>query len=312
MTAPLEALLADRGARARRRQAVRAFADGWLDRPVLTGLRNRVGAIDAAQADAATAVLDAARPLLEETAWIAEGLAELARLARADPLFEPPLRPIATARQKGLQLFHHPLLSISVLTLEGDAGPGPSRIGFPGHASLVRFLRGRGGRIDLWRLESDDGGFSAAGAGRCRPAGSIAIDEAAILAFDGARETWTLAATERDPVIVQATARIGAAPLRREYEAAGGALLEASATDAAAVRMQLMASLLRTMGRADAASALADVAREGPFHMRWHIARELAALDRAAALPLLEAMALADPHPEVRAAAARTRALLAV
>jgi hypothetical protein len=42
------------------------------------------------------------------------------------------------------------------------------------------------------------------------------------------------------------------------------------------------------------------------FYARWQAMRELLALDAEAALPHLSGMAGADPHPEVRAAAAVT------
>ena len=43
-----------------------------------------------------------------------------------------------------------------------------------------------------------------------------------------------------------------------------------------------------------------------PFYARWYLMRELLALNAEAARPVLEAMASADPHPEVRAAALQT------
>ena len=42
------------------------------------------------------------------------------------------------------------------------------------------------------------------------------------------------------------------------------------------------------------------------FYTRWHVMRELLALDAEAAQPHLVRMAEADPHPEVRAAARQT------
>ena len=68
-------------------------------------------------------------------------------------------------------------------------------------------------------------------------------------------------------------------------------------------------TLLRHLGRTDAAPLFAEATQADDFALRWHAMRELVALDPAAALPRLTAMAAADPHPEVRRAAQATLAL---
>jgi HEAT repeat protein len=69
-------------------------------------------------------------------------------------------------------------------------------------------------------------------------------------------------------------------------------------------------AVLRAFGRTDAAPLFAAALADEDFAMRWQVMRELLALDTAAALPHLTAMAAQDPHPEVRAAATATLALL--
>jgi HEAT repeat protein len=73
----------------------------------------------------------------------------------------------------------------------------------------------------------------------------------------------------------------------------------------------MMLSLLRIMDRKDAVPVFREAARGRHFYARWEAVRELLALDVEAALPELEAMAAADAHPEVRAAAGETLAMLA-
>lgn len=68
-------------------------------------------------------------------------------------------------------------------------------------------------------------------------------------------------------------------------------------------------TLLRHLGRTDAAPLFAEATQADDFALRWHAMRELVALAPAAALPRLTAMAAADPHPEVRRAAQATLAL---
>ena len=68
----------------------------------------------------------------------------------------------------------------------------------------------------------------------------------------------------------------------------------------------MMVSLLRTMEREDAVPLIVEALASPHFYTRWHVMRELLALDADAAHPHLSRMAEADPHPEVRAAARQT------
>ena len=65
-------------------------------------------------------------------------------------------------------------------------------------------------------------------------------------------------------------------------------------------------TLLRHLGRADAAPLFDAETRSSDFAARWHAMRELIALSPAAARAPLTRMAAHDPHPEVRAAAQAT------
>jgi HEAT repeat protein len=68
----------------------------------------------------------------------------------------------------------------------------------------------------------------------------------------------------------------------------------------------MMVSLLRTMERDDALPLIEEALASPHFYTRWHIMRELIAMDAERALPLLRRMAADDPHPEVRATARQT------
>ena len=78
----------------------------------------------------------------------------------------------------------------------------------------------------------------------------------------------------------------------------------ASSTDEASSRVQMMVSLLRAMEREDALPLIVEALASPQFYTRWHVMREMLAMDAEAALPSLRRMAAGDPHPEVRAAAA--------
>jgi hypothetical protein len=76
--------------------------------------------------------------------------------------------------------------------------------------------------------------------------------------------------------------------------------------DEASSRLELMVSLLRLLDRTDAAPSIAALLDEPHFFTRWHVMRELLALDADLAFPHLERMAASDPHPDVRARARET------
>ena len=110
----------------------------------------------------------------------------------------------------------------------------------------------------------------------------------------------------RSMVFFQAMVRPEAAPLAAEYDSKTLAFVGASSADEASSRLQMMVSMLRVMERKDALPVIAQALDSPHFFTRWHIMRELLALDAEAALPPLRRMAAEDPHPEVRAAARQT------
>jgi hypothetical protein len=123
---------------------------------------------------------------------------------------------------------------------------------------------------------------------------------------DGSCESFVVEHATGDIVYLQATIQAGAAPLTVEYDSDTLSFVNASSTDEASSRVQMMATLLREMDRDDAVPVLRELLKTPHFYTRWHIMRELLALDAEAALPDLRRMAGGDPHPEVRAAARQT------
>jgi len=296
--------------------AARDFAVWWHAHPAVAGLRARIDAL--AEDEDGPALIAAARPLIEDISWASEAIAMLARMAAADPWFEPPWRALDPERQRGLVFLNDRRLRISAQTVPLEslsaykaAALGRRSVGFTGALTLFRVVRAAGAELDLWEADSAGEDFAVARAGRCRRSGHLRLRDGMIFAIDGRSQAWTIAHQRGDMMMLQATARLNDAPLAIEYDATSGAFLSASATDGTIARMQLMATLLRLMRRADAAPAIAALAEDGPFFLRWHLARELVATDRNAATPVLQRMAATDPHAEIRAAAGRTLALIA-
>jgi hypothetical protein len=72
----------------------------------------------------------------------------------------------------------------------------------------------------------------------------------------------------------------------------------------------MMLSLLRTMDRTDAIPVFEQMLESPHFYARWQTMREFLALDPERALPHLRKMSVSDRHPDVRAAARATLAML--
>lgn len=88
-------------------------------------------------------------------------------------------------------------------------------------------------------------------------------------------------------------------PPLREYALASGDLLHQSASDPDESRAELAFAVLGRMGRADAAPAMAAIARDGAGsdHLRWQALRECLGLDTRAGLAALRAIAAGGGDP---------------
>jgi hypothetical protein len=104
----------------------------------------------------------------------------------------------------------------------------------------------------------------------------------------------------------QAMVQTEAGPITAEFDSKALTFVGASSTNEASSRIQMLVSLLRKMERSDAMPIIEEMLSSPYFYTRWHIMREMLALDAEAARPALIRMAAEDPHPEVRAVAGQT------
>lgn len=154
------------------------------------------------------------------------------------------------------------------------------------------------------------GGFTASAAAPCRSERPRALCTGELIRLDTARQSWSLADAARDVLLLELAVQPPSPLPIRAYDIASGRLFHVSASRRDSSFRQMALILLRHLGRTDAAPLFAAETRSEDFAARWHAMRELVALDPAAARPRLAAMAAADPHPEVRRAAAATETLL--
>lgn len=308
--AALAAWLADRAAQQRSRDAVDAVSRTWARHPLMTDLETRLAALPARSA---AAVLDAARAFIDRTDDIAALIGAMIEGSKADPFFRPPLHSVSSEVQNGLLLFHHRDLSISLgvsgvdmLAAKKAGARGSSSISFTGITGLFRFVKAGGATLSFWEAPPIGDDFVASQAGKCRFVERRRIADGEELVLDGRCQSFVIEHASSDILYFHAMVRPEAAPLAAEYDSRTLAFVGASSTDEAASRIQMMVSLLRTMEREDAVPLLEEALDSPHFYTRWHVMRELLALDADAAQPHLRRMAEADPHPEVRAAARRT------
>lgn len=255
----------------------------------------------------AEAVADRATSLLADAGWANDLIAPMIDALALDPWFDPPLRFSRDSLRTGAILIDHPAVTITAAVLSAATlatAPRPATVVVPGRLSVVRYERGGGATLNLWRAEPAGADFSAAGAPPCRPAGAVRLVDRLVRRIDGRTHAQLIEHATSDVVTLTATIRTDSAAVMREYARSDGALVRVAALDDAASRTQMLAALLRHAGRIDAAEAFDQASRDPAHFVRWAVMREWLALDAATALPRLRAM-LHDPHAEVRDAAAQ-------
>jgi len=308
--AALAAWLADPDGQKRSHAAVEAFARRWSREPLMTEVERQLAALP--ERDAA-GVLGIARDFMNKEEGIARLMAELIAAAGEDPFFRPPFHPMSGEINTGMLLFHNSDLSIALgvsgidmLAAKKAGAPAATSIGFTGVATLFRYLRSGGATLSFWEAPPITEDFVASQAGKCRLTGRRRIEDGEEILIDGRYQSFVIEHADSDMLYFQAMVRPGAAPLATEYDSKTLAFVGASSTDEASSRVQMMVSLLRTMERDDALPLIEESLASPHFYTRWHIMRELLAMDADAALPALRRVAADDPHPEVRAAARQT------
>lgn len=306
----LAAWLADRDAQRRSLDKVEACARHWSRQPLMTETERALSELSEKTPEA---VIDVARAFMDRTGDIDALMDDLMTSSAAHPFFRPPFHPISGEAHTGLLLYHHPDLSILLGVIGVDmvaakkiGARGGTSIGFSGITTMFRYLKGGDATISIWEAPPITDDFVADTAGKARFVGRRRIKDGDEVLIDGRHQSFVIEHATGDMVFFQAMVRSGAAPLAAEYDSKTLEFIGASSTDEVSARVQMMVSLLRTMEREDALPLIVEALDSPHFYTRWHVMRELLAMDADAALPHLRRMAADDPHPEVRATAAQT------
>ncbi len=312
-SATLAAWLADIGAQRASRDRCRNFSDRWSVAPIFGALHGELTRLETPDP---AAIIDQARRFFDQSGAADAVMQALMAEMREDPMFLPTFPAMASEIHWGLLLFQHPLLSIGLGVTGVDqlaakkAHPrGGGSVGFTGTWNLYRYVKAGEAVVAYWEAPPITAGFHKAEAGQCRLTGRGRLADGDEILIDGRSQSFIIEHATGDMVYLQAQVHAGAAPVVAEYDAVTRSLVGATSGDEASSRLQMMATLLRTMDREDAVPVLRETLGTSHFFTRWHIMRELLALDAQAAYPELRRMAEADPHPEIRIAARQTLAM---
>ena len=308
--AELARWLADRDAQQRSLDLVDASAERFSLHPMMTQLERELVELADRSPEA---LIDAARRFMNRTGEIDDIMRELIASSRTDPFFRPPFHPLSSEVHNSLLLYHHPDLSISLgvtglemLASKKTGRRGPASINFTGYLTLLRFLKAGDATVSFWEAPPIADTFRASQAGHCRLVDRRVMADGEEILIDGRHQSFVIEHASNDIVFFQAVARAGYAPVGVEYDSDSLAFLGATSTDEASSRLQIMVSLLRALEREDAFPIFEEALGSPQFYTRWHVMREMLALDADAALPSLRRMAADDPHPDIRAAARQT------
>lgn len=299
------------------RNAVAALDAAWsVADTAPDGLVKAIAALADAPADVAIARL---LPWLSDTGWLRGRLDAALALMAADPFTRPPLRMVGggDGGPGGLVLADRGAIRLTLQLRPFTAnGVAPDTAVFvPGRAA-IHVLDCGGAELRAHAVAvsaaEEAGGFTAQGAAQCRSQPPRPLRTGETLILDTARQSFTLRGTGRDILFLELTVQPPSRLPIRVYDIESGRLTHVSASRRDSSFRQMALALLRQLGRTDAAPLFVAETASEDFAARWTAMRELVALDPAAALPHLGAMAATDPHPEVRRAAAATHALFSL
>jgi hypothetical protein len=309
----LSAWLSDRDRQSQSKAAADAVMARWSAQPLFADLRAELQMMPQRTAEA---VLAAADRFMDRVGDLEALMGELIARATDDPFFSPPLTPTRTEINNGYMLFADQGLTIGLGVVSADAlaakrvsATGPTAISFTGFMTSYRFLKAGSATLSFWEASEASGHFSGEVAGNCRFTGRQQIEDGARLVMDGRYQSLVIEHLNSDMLCLQAIVHARAAPLSVDYDSKTLRYIGAVSTDEASSRTQMMISLLRLMNRADALPLIQHELRSPHFYTRWHVMREMLALDAERALPHLRLMAASDPHPEVRFAATQALSL---
>jgi hypothetical protein len=303
----LRGWLTNRDAQGRLQAAQIAFSRDWDS----GAIHRRIGEIlQPARQHGAHETADRLVQLFQDDSWVDVLIANIVESMFRQPFFDPPFRALNSDVHKGLVTYEDEQASIALgviaagqLAAKKNGPRGRTSVGFTGQVSVLKFLKAGEAILSLWEAPPIGPDFTAGGAGKCRKVGRRRLEDGDTLTIDGRFQSFVIDHLRSNVVLVQATVKADHAPVSLEYDSATHEYVGCSAADDSASRIQMITTLLRKLDCEAAVPAMIDFLGNPNFFVRWHVMRELLALDAEAARPHLKRMAARDPHPETRGVA---------
>jgi len=257
-------------------------------------------AVVAAQAgDDVAAAADRIMPFLADAGWLDALLRDGCRAMAADACALWPLRASRSGRTRQLLLARSERIAVTLAIVDPIApGQSPEPITFASRRLLCRPLGGAAAPAMLHELAD----------GMAVSRGATALSQGKVHILDESRFAWRFTPIGRPVVLLRAQIAPPGPVLIHRHDGATGARLSSVVADEEHDRAMMMLSLLRMQGRRDAADLFRAALNAPSGLQRWAAMREWLALDTAAALPDLAAMADGDAEAAVRDLARQTLA----
>lgn len=182
----------------------------------------------------------------------------------------------------------------------------PSSIMMTPKDLLVRFIRAGGAVVTVFSCDAITDEAPATAAMHCNNSRTFHVQDGDELILRAGRDSFTFESSESVVCFAQAYAKHSPASVMPEFDSKTLGLIGLSATNDKSSRIQMMATILRLFGHAEAFESCLPFLRHDDYFVRWYVMRELLAIDAERAWPLVEKMAVDDSHPDVRSTARRT------
>lgn len=251
-------------------------------------------------------------------AWLQQTFADWLRLCLANPAILPPFPQILEANDtpfSAVVLAQTPELTVSVqsvcaheLAHSHAESPG-NVVQFTGQEMFYRVLRGGPIEATVWVCDpfDDASDFRALS---CRREGQRTLREDDVFRVDGKAMSISFQSVERTTAILQVVNRHEDAGTAVDFDSQTGRFRAAHPMNRVATRKMILATVLRRMGAPPDAALLKNLAAEGPFYQRWHMAREVLVNGDPDPIGFLEPFVAEGMNPTVQRAAASTIKML--
>ena len=298
------------------RREIQTESAEFLAAPPISTLKLRLDEIDPLDCES---VLEAVRPLAQDTDWLTRRVETwIDRIAR-DSNFLPPLLGVndfgRDFADSGLTLFVHPLLEVFLGSMSPRArGANSERtdVIFTGRSSVFRIMGAGSAIIQWWRCTPLDDKADITRSVAIEAAEEQTIDASTPpIEFNGADSAFEIRDIEGSLSLLRFNLRNGPCPISLRYSPANGAIAAVAPNMRDDSRMILDSAVLRLIGRQDRVEALKTQLSHPSFFVRWQLMREYISARGLAALPELEAFIAREDNPSVKRSALATREMLA-